>query len=274
MISDGDIGGNAFVLGRRIPKPRLVRLRPDWTTIVHGSYDPDGSMWDPDVELLGYGYQPGGAALGGKRYFFDADQVAHFKPVVDPLQVDRGMSWMTPTVREIMADQAMTDHKLAFFENGATVNLIVRINQPDPVKFQQVVGKFNEEHRGSWNSYKTLFLNPGMDATPIGANLEQAAFSATQGKGETRIAAAAGVPAAVAGISEGLQGSSLNAGNYSASMRRFADLTVQSLWSNVCASLETVAPPPGGSRRRGIPSASRRPASSRPPPAGPPPGRL
>jgi hypothetical protein len=49
----------------------------------------------------------------------------------------------------------------------------------------------------------------------------------------------------VVGISEGLQGSSLNAGNFAASMRRFADLTMRPLWRNIAGSLAQIVPVPG-----------------------------
>jgi hypothetical protein len=52
------------------------------------------------------------------------------------------------------------------------------------------------------------------------------------------------VPPVVVGLSEGLQGSSLNAGNFSQAMRRFADVTMRPLWRNACGSLATIVPPP------------------------------
>lgn len=69
-------------------------------------------------------------------------------------------------------------------------------------------------------------------------------MKSVQGAGETRIAAAAGVPASILGISEGLAGSALNAGNYSAARRRFADGTIRPLWRSACGALQTLVPPP------------------------------
>jgi hypothetical protein len=71
-------------------------------------------------------------------------------------------------------------------------------------------------------------------------------FKQTIGVSETRIAACAGVPPVVVGLSEGLQGSSLNAGNYSSARRRFADGTMRPLWRNVAGSLEQLIAVPGG----------------------------
>ncbi len=78
--------------------------------------------------------------------------------------------------------------------------------------------------------------------------MQQIEFKATQGAGETRIAAAAGVPPSVVGISEGLAGSALNEGNFQASMRRFGDLFGIPHWQDVCGSLQTIVPAPGGAR--------------------------
>ena len=58
---------------------------------------------------------------------------------------------------------------------------------------------------------------------------------------------AAGVPAVVLGISEGLAGSSLNAGNYTAARRRFADMTMRPLWRSVCGVLAPFVQVPAGS---------------------------
>jgi len=244
-IQDADLAGNAFFLRRG---DRIVRLRPDWVVMVHGSFnDPEISMWDPEAELLGYGYQPGGAAAGRQPIFYQASEVAHFAPEKDPLAPDRGISWLTPILREIEGDSAMTDHKRAFLANGATVNLVVTgVPSASKEQFKECVDTFEGKHRGIANAYKSLYLSPTMDAKAVGSDMAQLDFKVVQGAGETRIAAAAGVPAAVVGISEGLQGSSLNAGNFGAAMRRFADMTMRPAWRDICGSLSTIVPPPGG----------------------------
>ena len=244
MIQDADLGGNAFIARR---PGRLVRLRPDWVTIVHGSYsDPDVGAWDPEAELLGYVYQPGGT--GSEPVYFGPDLVAHFAPTPDPLNPAGGMSWITPLLREIEADTAATAHRLMYFRNGATPNLVVTsVPGNDPDQFQRWVDKFSKKHDGVRNAYKTMYLSGTADAKVVGNDLAQADFKITTGLGETRIAAAAGTPPVVVGLSEGLQGSSLNAGNFAASMRRFADLTGRPLWANACGSLASIVPAPRGS---------------------------
>jgi hypothetical protein len=159
------------------------------------------------------------------------------------------MAWLTPVIREIQADGAATGHKLKFWENAASPNLAVSLAITDPVAFNAFVDKMDEQHQGWQNAYKTLYTGAGADVTVIGANMQQMDFANVIGQGETRLAAAAGVPPSVAGLSEGLQGSSLNAGNFGAARRQFADTTLADLWGNVSGSLEILVPPPHDAAR-------------------------
>ena len=52
----------------------------------------------------------------------------------------------------------------------------------------------------------------------------------------------------IVGLSEGMQGSSLNAGNFNSARRLVANKTLWHLWSNAAGSLETIVPAPSGSR--------------------------
>jgi phage portal protein BeeE len=236
MLQYADLEGDAFVL--RLAD-RLVVLRPDWTTIVL-----DGSASDPRATVLGYAYHPNGP-YSGDMLVFGVNEVAHFAPIPDPLTPHRGMSWITPVVREIMADTAASSHKLRFFEHGATVNLIVEFSEGKQ-SFEELKDKFNAGHQGAANSYKTLFTTPSMKVTPVGADLKQIDFKVTQGAGETRIAAAAGVPPVIVGLSEGLAAATYS--NYGQARRRFADQTMRPLWRNVAGSLAQIIDEPGGAQ--------------------------
>jgi phage portal protein BeeE len=242
MAQDGDLGGNAFIARR---PGKLVRLRPDWVTIVHGVNRRTTDAWDPDAEVIGYVYQPGGP--GHDPIFFEREEVAHFVPsgLTDPLAPARGMSWLTPLIREIEADTAATTHKLMFFRNGATPNVIVTGVVPAAGQsLQDWVEKYRSKNEGLGNAYKTQFFTAGTSVEVVGKDLQQIDFKVTQGAGETRIASAAGVPPIVAGLSEGLQGSSLNAGNFQSAMRRFADLTGRPWWASAFASLASIVEVP------------------------------
>lgn len=240
--------GNAFV--RRIRRgnralgtfeDRLSVLRPEWVTIILGSHElPESPELAADAEVVGYLYSPGGDASRGMLLL--PNEVCHYAPIPDPAAQFRGMSWITPVLPEVNSDTASEIHKAKFFENAATPNMAIKF---DPTVTFEAVKKFKElletEHQGAINAYKTLYLGGGADPVTIGKDFQQLQFAATQGKGESRLASAAGVPASWVGFSEGLQGSALNAGNFdSAARRRMGDGTMQHLWATAAASLEAL----------------------------------
>lgn len=231
--------GNSFVTNWE--PDRLRVLRPDWVAIVYGSaLEPEDPGYALDGEIVGYIYQNGGFAGENRNPIrtLRVSEVAHWSPLPDPLSPGLGMSWITPALRDMQGDGAATEHKLRFFENGATPNLVIKgLPAVTEQKFNALVDMLEANHSGVRNAYRTYYLTAGADATVVGADMRQMDFAATQGKGETRIAMLARVPAAILQISEGLQGSSLNAGNFIASRRVFADLWVYPTLQDLAGSL-------------------------------------
>lgn len=250
MEQDGSLAGNfyATVAGRG-DRRRLRRLRPDWVTIVSGSNESDVDPFDIDAQVIAYVYTPQAGKNVGKPTILLPEQVVHYSPIPDPDAQWRGMSWMTPIVTEVRGDSAATKHKVKFFENGTTASFVVRYDANlTKDQFDMFVQAYKVAHQGSDNAYKTIHLGGGADITPISANLKDLDFKGLQGSAETRIAAAAGVGAIIGRFSEGLQGSSLNQGNYNAAKRQFADMTIRPLWRMAAAALEKVAEVPDGAR--------------------------
>lgn len=242
MIVDADFCGNAYVVDI---EGEFVRLRPDWVEILLEPRMVGGMQ--VGVRRAGYAYYEGGPQQRRDPHVFLPDEVCHFAPLPDPCASYRGMSWLTPVIREVLADGAATKHKLKFFENAATPNLAVSLaKEITPEQFDAFVEAMDAQHKGTDNAYKTLYTGGGADVTVIGADLKQLDFKMTQGAGETRIAAAAGVPPVLVGLSEGLQAATYS--NYGQARRRFADATMHPLWRNVAGSLETLVPPPTGAR--------------------------
>jgi len=244
---DNDAAGNFYATRKG---GRIVRMRPDWVSLIIGSdQDDDVVAGDLDAELLALVYYPGGKYSGRKPEILPAGQFAHFALHPDPTASYMGMSWLTPVVREIMGDQAATSHKLKFFEHGATPNMVIkRLDAPAKAAFEEWRDMMESGHAGVANAYKTLYLTAGADATVVGKDLQQLDFKLVQGAGETRLAAAAQIHPAIAGLSEGLQGASLNAGNFGAARRLVADTFLIPAWDNFATSMEQLVPPPAGSR--------------------------
>jgi hypothetical protein len=241
MLTDVDMAGNFY--GVRTDQG-IVRLRPDWVDIV---IEPlrvtAGQIGHRKVAYI---YYEGGARDRPATVLLP-DEVCHFAPKPDPVATYRGMSWLTPVVREVMGDTAYSRHKIHFVDNAATPNLAVTLDKSVlPEAFDLFVEKMDAAHKGPTQAGKTLYLGGGADVTVVGADMKQLDYKVVQGAGETRIAAASGVGAVIAQFSEGMQGSSLNAGNYAASRRRFADVTMRHLWQESCGALASLVVPPRG----------------------------
>lgn len=236
MIQDADLAGNSY--WTRVDS-EMVRMRPDWVQIVLERR----RLHDGDLGWKRYGYlyqEPGCDPV-----FLWPEEVAHFVPTPDPLASFRGMSWLTPVIRETQNDNLMAAHKKKFMENAATPNLVVKLSREvTPENFAKFKTKMDTSHRGMENAYKTLYLGGGADVSVVGKDFQQLDFSKVQGAGETRIAAAAGVPPIIVGLSEGLQAATYS--NYGQARRRFADGTIHPLWQNAAGSLEHLVAPASG----------------------------
>ncbi len=250
MEQDASLAGNFYgtVVGAGSDR-RIRRLRPDWVTILTevptNEDGTPGSPFDIEARVSGYAYKP----PGQEGTILPPERVVHYSPIPDPVAQWRGMSWVTAITREVMADNATSKHKLKFFENGATSNVVVTydkdVSQENVTAFAKM---FAEQHSGVDKAYKTVHLGGGADTKMVGADMKQLDFKVTQGAGESRIAAASLVGAVLAMFSEGMAGSALNAGNFNAAKRRFADVGARPLWRSMAASLSKFAAPPAGSR--------------------------
>jgi hypothetical protein len=115
-----------------------------------------------------------------------------------------------------------------------------------PAQAKEFKELFREDHQGVRKAYDPVFLGGGADVTVVGADLRQLEFSVTQGKGESRLASASGVPAVLAGFSEGMQAATYS--NYGQARRHAADALLHPLWVSAAAALANTTPPPSDSR--------------------------
>lgn len=244
MEQDVSLAGNFYAT--RVGD-ELRRLRPDWVTILRGARSDTSPDDELNTELIGYAYTPGGFGSTNDPTILSPRDVVHYSPYPDPEARFRGMSWVSPVLRELSAHQSATSHKLAFFEHGATPNLVVKLDKSvAPDEFDRFVEKIDEGYKGALNAYKTLYLGGGADADVVGSSFEQMSFTSVQGASETLVAAASGVAPVIVGFSEGLQAATYS--NYGQARRRVADGTLRPLWRIASASLETAVPPPSSAQ--------------------------
>lgn len=241
-----DIGGDVCIVRR---PNRLKVLRPDWTVTISGSPNRNADPNDLDMELIGIVYQEGGLYSSNDPIFIQRGEFAQYIPVKHPLAQNRGLPWFVPALRTIMGDTAATAHKLQFFEHAATPNMVVTLDPAITIEnARKWIELFEQEHAGVWNAYKTAYFGGGATATGVGKDFQQMDFKVVQGAGQTLIAAAGSIHPTVAGLSEGLQGSSLNAGNFKEAAQLVGDTFLRPEWAKLAGSLEVIVPPPADAR--------------------------
>jgi hypothetical protein len=237
--------GNAYIW-RPPGEDRLVRLRPDWTSIVSELVNvPGGGEYR---EVRGYWVQdPSKAALNPQDgEFYPAAEVAHWAPIPDPAAEFRGMSWLTAVVRDVAGDDGLGQFKIRYLENNASPNLLIKYPMVmTPAAIDSVRERITARYGGVDNAFKTMVIDRGADATIIGNSLQQMSFADVTAVGSERILAASGVPGVLVGL-EPLRGAGRG---YQESMQRFANLWARPQWSSLCSALEQVCAPPGDGAR-------------------------
>ena len=243
MEQDAFLAGQAYIWDAP-GEDRLVRLRPDWTTIVSELVHVAGG--GTYRRKVGYWHEPPKGVLGqGEGFLVPAGECVHWGPIPDPAANFRGMSPLTPIYRDIQGDDGMSRFKIRYLQNNASPNIIIKYAQ----KLQDAtVDKIRERtaarYGGPENAGKTLVLDQGADLTIVGNSLSQMDFSGVSAVGTERILAACEVPGVLVGL-EPLRGAGRG---YQESMQKFANIWARPRWRSVCGALSQLLEVPAGNR--------------------------
>jgi hypothetical protein len=222
----------------------LLRLDPGNVKILTEAVEDPITGGRIGERLLGYAYMSDSKQMP----VFSPREIAHYKPLASRWQFI-GQSWMSAVLPDVDADMQMTEHKRVTLRTGANHKYVVSL---DRTISAENVKKFAEQYHalydGAENSGKTLFLGGGADIKTITQSFADLSLAATQAATETRIAAASGIHPAVLGLSEGMSGSSLNAGNYTAAKRNTVDSTMRPLWGAFAGAFQWLLSVPNGAR--------------------------
>jgi phage portal protein BeeE len=236
MIQDVDLAGNAYLW--KAEPDLLVRLPPGEVTIVSElTRATNGNSYR---KVIGYDWNPG-ANRSEEAQYFTVDEVAHWSPIPDPSANFRGMSWLTPVLREVRADSGLTYYKTQYIDHGQPLIALRYAQKLRPETVDSIMDRIQAKYGGAANAFKPLVLDQGVEPV-VGGGLQELNVAAIQAIGEERICAASGVPPEVVGFRE------VSSEKYMPAMRRFADLTCRPLWRSGCAALAQLVSVPTGSR--------------------------
>jgi len=249
MEQDAGLMGNAFVWDPP-GEDRLVRLRPDWTTIVSELVAVPNGTDKPGYyrRKRGYWYEPPRQLLDRDRvegFMVPAGECVHWAPIEDPAADFRGMAWLTPAVRDVQGDTGLAQYKIKYLEHAATPNLLLRYSQKlAPATLDAIRERVTARYGGVDNAFRTLVLDQGADTTVVGNSLSQMDFSGVSAVGIERILADSMVPGVLVGL-EPLRGAGRG---YQESMQKLANLYGHWQWQSVCGALSQIVDVPPGNR--------------------------
>ncbi len=254
---DASYAGTAYfhrTIHRPTGQPGMRMLPPGRTRIIVGtSLNTDDLVGQeltpsdlPDAYVRGYRYNINGkqGELAQYRYY-TPQQVSHWAPEPDPDSLFAGTSWVASVIRDIAGDKQVAAHVDGFLEKGAMPGLAIVFPTPkeneeimtadDLDAYQEVITDF---HSGPRNTGRSLVLEGGPQVIPVTANLDTLGLKDITAGYEAHIASRARIPPTVLGIREGMQGSALNAGNYSSARRMWGDGWVHPSLESLAAALE------------------------------------
>lgn len=241
MEQEQSMAGNTYIW--QAAPDRLVWLPAAEVVIVSQDVTAPGGATYRDV--IGYAWDPAAALPGVKSdpdrvQMFTVDEIAHWAPVPDPDAKWRGMSWLTPILREVAADSGFTRYKTKFLSHGHQVVAVKYAQKLQPTTVDAVADRIQAKYGGVDNAFRPLVFDQGADPV-VGKGLDGLDLRNIQGGGENRICGAAGVPPVIVGLKDADTGVS-----YQAAMRKFADNWARPMWQSGCAALEKLVAVPNG----------------------------
>jgi phage portal protein BeeE len=234
MEQQSSLTGNAFVAKVAVDE-LLVLPSAEVTIVSEVVVSPSGTRYK---RPLGYDWDPSLAdpAAKSKAQFFTVDEVAHWSPIPDPVAQFRGMSWLTPVLRDVNADSAMTNYKSMYMDHGSPIVAVKYTRPLKPETVDSLMERIQAKYGGVANAFKPLIFDQGADPM-MGGGLADIDYRNVQTGGETRICAAAGVSPVLVGLRNAEPGES-----YETAMRQLADMHLRPLWRSACASLQKLVP--------------------------------
>ena len=244
MEQDAFLAGQAYIWDAP-GEDRLVRLRPDWTIIVSEVVRVGGGGWYR--RPVGYWWEPPKGVLDrrGDGFLVPAAECVHWAPVPDPQADFRGMSPLTPVMRDIQGDDGMSRYKIRYLQNDASPNMVIKYAQKiQPGTVDAIRERTAARYGGPDNAGKTLILDQGADLTLVGNSLSQMDFANVSAVGTERILAACSVPGVLVGL-EPLRGAGRG---YQESMQKLANIWARPQWRAACGALSQIVNVPPGNR--------------------------
>lgn len=184
----------------------LWPLRPDRVGPRYGGAEDDDVTQDSRLAIIsGWTYAPPGS---GAAQFIPLDDMISFNhpdPAGETGGIVEGLGWVQVLAREIETDNEATTFVGALLKNNAMPGAILQTKTPNLSKdsADRIKRIFGQQFGGSQRGM-TAVLDADTTYTAASFNLQQLEFPDLRNIAESRIAAAAGVPAVLVGLKVGI----------------------------------------------------------------------
>jgi len=221
VITYAPCGGNVYIWKERNQAGRVVRLWP-WhdgqVSIVPGHNSKEGLV-------SGYLFDVG----DGRKIPLSKKDVFQWKWMIDPEQPWKGIGAIEFASRDVTSDTESSRYTYAMFKNNAIPPFAVTLPDGDELDDatvkrlqKQWIKRYGGENRGVPG-----FMQAGMTIQKLGMNMQELDLSNLKNIPESRICAAFGVPATIAGLYVGLKRSDYGDGM---ARKSFTETTLVALW--------------------------------------------
>lgn len=185
----------------------LWPLRPDRVGPRYGGGEDDAEIaTDARLAVLGgWTYVPPG---GGEAQFIPLDDMLSFNfpdPAGETGGIVEGLGWVQVLAREIETDNEATTFVGSLLKNNAMPGAVLKVKQPNISKdaAERIKRLFGNQFGGTQRGM-TAVVDADTEFLAAGFSLQQLEFPDLRNIAESRIAAAAGVPAVLVGLKVGI----------------------------------------------------------------------
>lgn len=204
----------------------LWPLRPDRVVPI---YNPNLNAPRGERLLKGWAYYPPG---GGKPIPIPRSEVLAFgtpDPAGETGGIVETLGWVQVLSTEIASDNEATTFVGALLANYAQPSMLIKTKMPirDKEVAKRLKAQFMTELGGPHKGEPAL-LDADTEIEKLSFDLKQLEFPDVRAQAESRVSAAAGVPAVLVGLKVGLDKATYS--NYESAREFFADTTLSNKW--------------------------------------------
>lgn len=221
VITYASCGGNVYVWKERNRAGKVVRLWP-WHD---GQVIPIPGRNSNEGIVAGYEFDAG----DGQKIPLSKHDVFQWKWMIDPEQPWKGIGAIEFASRDVNSDTESSRYTYAMFKNNAIPPVAVTLTEGDELD-EAVVKRLQKQwlkRYGGENTGTPAFLQAGMTIQKLGMNMQELDLSNLKNIPESRICAAFGVPATIAGLYVGLKRSDYGDGM---ARKSYTETTLVPLW--------------------------------------------